>query len=482
MKLCKLALPDIRSAASNTIGTLIIIAFLAHISFIPAQRAIQNPSVQNPAIANNSNERIAENTLIGWLTTHPIATCGVGPASCRPIERWSSGFLGVNASTDAGAGNAWVELNADVNSMIYQPVCMTNGESFTYSFLHRGRSSSTVGDQAQFRMGIPTGLPTGSRPADSYSFPIATATTANDGNPRNVTNNDTTNGTTNTPVLAGNGWARYGGTYTYTGPTQVVNLGFRAVSTAGGDLSVGNFIDNWSINLAPYIEASAVSTSAPEGEGGGSHTPALPNAPALRISGTVTTAATIQVSVTGGTATIGSDYSLTVPFQLNNTNNSVVINVPSGSYDGVSTGIFPLPFSTIDDHAPEPDETVIFTIGTVTGAQLASLSACGTAPIISFTHTIVNDDIVTSAPVEITGRVVDLAGRGIPRAHIRGFAGRSGELYATTNPFGYFRINGVHAGDTITLVVNAKNRTFLNPAQTFIAFDSIYGIEFNATN
>ncbi len=459
----------------------IIILLLGQSHIVLGQRSVQNPSVQNPAIANNANQRIAENTLLGWLTTHPSASCQIGPGLCRPIERWSSGFNGVNASTDAGAGNAWVELNADVNSMIYQPICMTTGESFTYSFLHRGRSSNSTGDVAQFRMGIPNGLPTGSRAPDTYSFPIATVSTTADGDPRSIANDGGANGTVNPASGAGNGWVRYGGTYTYTGPSQLVNLGFRAVSTAGGDLSVGNFIDNWSIGLAPYIEASALSTSAPEGEGGGSNTPALPNAPALRISGNVATPATLQVNVTGGTAVLGIDYSLSIPFQFVNTS-SVIINVPVGSYDGITTGVFPLPFSTRDDHAQEPDETVDFTIGNVTGAQLASLSACGLAPIISFTHTITNDDVVTSAGVEIAGRVVAANGRGIPRARVTGHIGTGAQVSAMTNPFGYFRLRSARAGDTLILIVDSKSHRFLNPAQTFVVFDSVDDIEFRAMN
>lgn len=466
------------SVAPRTLSFVVVLLQVA-IS-VTGQRAIQNPSVQNPSIVDSSNERISENTLLGWLTTHPTGSCGVGPASCRPIERWSTGFNSVDSSTDAGAGNAWVELNADVNSMIYQPVCMTNGESFTYSFLHRGRSSNSTGDVAQFRMGIPTGLPAGSRPSDTYSFPIASVTTAADGNPGSIANNGGVNGTVNPAAGAGNGWVRYGGTYTYTGTTQTVNLGFVAVSTAGGDLSIGNFIDNWTIALAPYIEASAASTSFPEGEGGGSTTPAQPNGPALRLSGTVTSAATIQVSRTGGSATIGSDYSLTVPFENGNTNNTVTINVPVGVYDGVTNGVFPIPFSTRDDFLPEPDETVQFTIGTVTGAQLASISACGLPPISTFTHTILNDDVVTAARVLVSGRVIGQDDRGIARAWIEAYLPDGSSKRVSTNSFGYFNITGYQAGSLVILTVGSKRHSFEDATRTFVAFDDVSGLEFRA--
>ena len=358
--------------------TLLIIAIiLLQPVSIRAQRAIQNPSVEDPAIAANTYQRISEGTLTGWLTTHPLLTCAVGPEVCRPIERWGTGFNSVN--TAPGAGNAFVELNAEAVSMIYHPICMTNGESFNFSFLHRGRSSATVADVAEFRIGIPDDLPEGSKPADPYSFPILRVATASDGNPRSATvppggSGSLTTNITNTNGGPGTGWRRYGGTYLYTGPTQVVNLGFAAVSTADGSATVGNFIDDWQIELAPYIEAAAVNTAALEGSSGDSHTPPNGSRPALRISGAVGTGgAQVVVNISGGTAVAGTDFSLTEPFAPGNTTNSVLISIPPGTYDGVTTGIFDLPFSTNADTVIEANSTVEFTVMSVSGnAILAS--------------------------------------------------------------------------------------------------------------
>lgn len=202
----------------------LLLAFTA--GTIPAQRAITNQSTELPAIPDNFNQRWDEAGFTGWLTTHPFVTDNCtngGVHTCRPMERWSTGFLSV--VTASGAGARWVELNADSNSMIYQSVCMTSGESFRYSFLHRGRDSATVDDVAQFRLGIPTGLPAGSKPVDSYSFPIADVRTQNDGG--------ATAGPTAYPNAtvafadAGNGWRRFSGTFNYTGTTQVVKYRLR---------------------------------------------------------------------------------------------------------------------------------------------------------------------------------------------------------------------------------------------------------------
>lgn len=92
-----------RSHSGRTLGTislLLIIVFLSHPLGILGQRAIQNPSVENPTFTPvNSFHRIAEGTLIGWLTTHPLNECSIGPASCRPIERWGTGFNSVSAAS-----------------------------------------------------------------------------------------------------------------------------------------------------------------------------------------------------------------------------------------------------------------------------------------------------------------------------------------------------------------------------------------------
>lgn len=465
-----------------TISVLICITILTS-GIATAQRAIQNPSVENPGFSLNSYHRIAEETLVGWLTTHPLNTCDIGPQACRPIERWSSGFNGV--STASGAGSAFVELNAEAVSMIYQRVCMTQGEQFNFSFLHRGRNSATVADVADFRIGIPSGLPAGSRPADSYSYPILRVSTANDGTPNGqaIPPGGSSSLTTNrSNTSAGNGWRRYGGTYQYNGPTQVVNIGFAAVSTAGGNVTVGNFIDDWQIQLAPYIEAAAVNTYAVEGSNGSSLTPPAGNRPALRISGNVGAGgAQITVNITGGSGVAGTDFSLTEPFQAGNSNGTVIMSIPQGTYDGVTTGIFNIPFSSYANTVIEPNKTIEFAITSVTGsAYLASLSNCGELPLVQFSHTIVDDDTPSSAVVSIGGRVVESNGRGINGVTVA-LQDQEGRITtALTNQFGYFELYGAKAGEFVILSVSSKRHSFKNGVQTIMVNDSIDDVLFMA--
>lgn len=334
---------------------------------------------------------------------------------------------------------------------------MTNGESFDYSFLHRGRTSPTVADVAQFRLGIPIGLPAGSKPADSYSFSIVQVSTTNNGT---VTAAPTGSGTINAPAVAGNGWVRYSGTYTYTGTTQVVNIGFVAISTASGNLSFGNLIDDWHITLSPYLEFLPASASGNEGSSGSNNTP--PNRPAILVSGTVTTPVTVTFQVTGGSATIGVDYSLTEPFQAGNITPTATVTIPAGTYDGTpATSLFPIPFSIAPDIILEPDETVDFNIVSAPGTTIASVVGCGIAPIVNSTYTILNDDLVTAANVSISGRVLTVQGNGIAKAQVilTNFQGNS--RWVKTTPFGYYRFDAVPVGEVYILTASAKRYQFM---------------------
>lgn len=476
--------PTARAATISTGALKVIFAslFLTFLSgAVSAQRAITNQSIEDPAFADNQFYFYAEGSVPGWLTSHPVqiagCTDGGGPAfDCRPIERWSSGFLGVFPA--AGAGSRWVELNAYDNSMIYQSVCMINGESFDYSFVHRGRESATVPDVADFRLGIPTGLPAGSKPADTYDFPIVRVSTTNDGT---VTTAPTGSGTINAPVAAGNGWVRYSGTYTYTGPSQLVNMGFAAVSSAGGIL-VGNFIDDWQIGLSPNIEFSASSASAVEGSDLGSNTPA--NRPAIRVTGIVAAPITVTFQVTGGSSFVvaGVDYSLSVPFQAGNAATTATVTIPAGTYDGISAGsLFAVPFSISSDTLAEPHETVQFTITTAPGATIASVVSCGSAAVTTTVFTILNDEAATAAGVSVTGRVTTAAGRGIGKALVTLSGGDlQSPIQTMTSSFGYYSFADIPAGRTYVVSVIEKRHRFSVNSRVINLGDNLAELDFTA--
>jgi hypothetical protein len=208
---------------------------------VQAVNLFANPGFEAPAFSGATVTQLPDTNAGGWRTTHPSgAFCTSG--GCRPIEFWSNSV----GSVPSGQGVQHIEINAYFRSMIFQPIVLSGGK-LNWSFLHRGRGSDTSPDVAELRIGIPGGLPTGSLGPDSYSYSIVrVGTTAN-----GTFITPSSSGTVNPPMAVGNGWVRYSGTYTYTptaGTPPTVNVGFLAVSTAGNNVSAGNFIDDASVD------------------------------------------------------------------------------------------------------------------------------------------------------------------------------------------------------------------------------------------
>lgn len=133
----------------------------------------------------------------GWETT----------ATDNLIEIWQSGHSGI-ASQSSGYH---AELNANRESALFQSVCAPPGTVFDWSVWHRGRRGTDV---AEVNIG-----------ADIASAQtVATMTT-------------------------GLAWANYTGTYTVPAGQVQTLFAFGAVSTAGGNISVGNLIDNVEITI-----------------------------------------------------------------------------------------------------------------------------------------------------------------------------------------------------------------------------------------
>jgi hypothetical protein len=127
-------------------------------------RIISNSSFESQLTSGD----LCESVLGGWQTSHP----GVGEGGCRILEVWTKNnghdsLLGIGAPS----GTYYIELNASVPLMAYQPICVVNGESFTFEFYHHIRAWSDT-NIVELRFGIPSGLDSGSRAADSYSRQI----------------------------------------------------------------------------------------------------------------------------------------------------------------------------------------------------------------------------------------------------------------------------------------------------------------------
>ncbi len=312
-------------------------------AYAQVQRSFINESFESPnLISTNCYAMLPDNQIPGWLTTHPVAdtgsNCTLQPSAKtgRLIEMWANGFNGVNAAS----GKQFVEVNASASSRLYQEVCLLNGETFNWRFSHRRRASSGT---------------------ESIEFNIAATATA--ATKQQIARSDAT----------ANTWAARSGTYTYTGTSGVQTLGFESLNAG----SVGNFLDDIQVTLAPNVEFQPSS-------GSGNENIPTANLPGLRVAGTLPSSIAVQITLSG-TAILGTDY--TTPTGTK----SFSVTIPAGDYDGtqrIETGV-----RVLDDNIIEPDKTIQFTITANPGAyQVASTQICGAQPNGTSIYTILDDD------------------------------------------------------------------------------------------
>lgn len=178
-----------------------------------------------------------EDVVPGWATlaNSPSATSteeSNGFLARNRIEIWNSGFNGVPSYT----GNQFAELNAHVAGSLYQDLETTPGTVITYQFAHRGRSGN---DTLDVLIGPPTG---------------AISQTSNVGY---------TTGNT--------AWQVYTGTYTVPPGQVITRFAFKAISSASGVNSVGNFVDDVQFGFLcneDYSDAPADGSPLPNGGAG----------------------------------------------------------------------------------------------------------------------------------------------------------------------------------------------------------------------
>lgn len=314
----------------------------------PAVRTFTNSGFELPTQPANSHSFPPESMVPGWSTTEPFTN----PPSFTAggvFELWSNDFMGVAAPE----GLNFVELNSfNPAAVSQQPICMYPSETITISFRHRGRN----------------GVDTAALTIDNVQWIT-------------VADNNAASGTHTCTVVSGpgciqdptgaDGWTRYQTTFTNTGGgPEVISLSYAAVSSAGG-ASIGNFLDDVRITgLVTAVEFSTATASGPE------NVPTA-NLPLLLVSGGVTSPQTVQIAITGGTATRGVDYT-TVPAAGN-----LVVNIPAGSYDGtLATAISlasVLQIVADPDNPPGPETIEMALVNPSGGIAITGISTCGPA-------------------------------------------------------------------------------------------------------
>lgn len=319
-------------------------------------RVFQNGDFETGPTVTTGVQFMAEGLVSGWSTTEPVGMWDASPnvpVNGTPIEFWRGGS-NVAGNVPAHSNNYFVELNAHSSGMLVQePICLLPGETFTWSFAHRGRSGVD-------RMALVINY------VDVALFDDNNAQTGI----HDIVAGSVLAGTTATKIGTNvNGWTQYSGTWTNpsSSSSNVVTFGFRAVSTSSGVLSVGNFLDNI------HIQTSSSVASFDSAAKSGLETIPTAALPKLQLSGYVSAPSTIQLHFVGGTATRGVDY-ITVP-----ATGFITIPIPMGNYDGTdATAINLGPYiQIVGDNITESNETIIMELLNPTGNIIAP-NAAGT--------------------------------------------------------------------------------------------------------
>lgn len=332
---------------------------LALLAVAPAQAQIQrgfdNLGFEVPDLGTAACFTITRASDVpGWNTTEPNGTAGgsgcngytsqTGGPGNGGIEVWANGFNGVTSAQ----GTQHAELNAYNSARLSQSVCLISGELIGFTMAHRGRSSTTVADVAEFNI-------------DSTANTVVRANTTSNGtggvvecgglalgSPSNGPVAGTTDGSVTTPTCSSatlaNGWRSYTGSFTWSGTTATHDIGFAAISTAGGNLSAGNFLDAVNVTLQPVIEFSGSQLVTGEGP------TAVPAS--ITIVGNIPAGGTVvNFTVTAGTATLGTDFTTAGSF-----------TIPAGNYPTPTQVPIGTVLTILDDAIVEDNETVQLTI------------------------------------------------------------------------------------------------------------------------
>ncbi|MFQ5756455.1 MAG: OmpA family protein [Acidiferrobacterales bacterium] len=157
--------------------------------------------------------------------------------------------------------------------------------------------------------------------------------------------------------------------------------------------------DSLTVSAPALIEFQAPIASDLEATGG--------NIPNLIVTGVVGAGQTIDVNVTGGSATSGTDFA-----------NVVSITIPAGSYTGtVATAIN---LSIVDDTVVEPNETVDLQLANPSAGLTIGDANGNTATQSTHTYTINDDDQPRVELSTASASDIEASGGNLPQLLVRG--------------------------------------------------------------
>ncbi|MBK1965497.1 immunoglobulin-like domain-containing protein [Listeria ivanovii] len=400
-----------------------------------------NGSFEEPVVPSNRMSMIFDSSSVpGWETTD----------SQNRIEIQKNGFLESTTRQImyAQSGNQWAELNAYENSALYQDVPTTPGTTVHWQVYHKGRQGVDV---ALVEFGSPGGV-------------LTEQSQMSDG--------DTD-------------WGLYKGTYVIPEGQTTTRFQFRAVSSAGGDTGLGNYLDN--IQFATPSVLELVGTFSE---------------PSIQVKNGVDYH--LQVTNTGGMPAANNTFSIKIPAELSYTPGSLTsadATISEESYDEVTRTL------TFKTNTIEKDATINMTISL--GGEIVTPAA---TPDTSVTYNDENFDEesytaeATDASVEITSNEIPVITGDTsttlqpgdtfdPMNTITATDKEDGDLTSevrvTSNPVdtsvpGTYEVtyevtdsDGNTATFTQTVIVTSapiitgENKTYLNPGDTFDPMSTI---------
>ncbi|MHC5794611.1 LPXTG cell wall anchor domain-containing protein [Lacisediminihabitans sp. FW035] len=312
--------------------------------------ALSDGGFEDPAIAPTSYQIMPSANVPGWESTDPSG-----------IEIWSTGFNGVPASV----GNQFAEINATQPGTLYQDVVTTPGQSLQWSLLHRGRSGADV-------MDVVIGATGG--------------TLASQGELTDDTS----------------GWGRHTGVYVVPVGQTSTRFGFRAVSTANGNPSVGNFLDDITFGLGPCIESTGGVTNVTV-PGGGVHVGDTIEytVTSTNSGGGAATLAALRDTLPAGVELVPGSIRVTGP---NTGGKTDVAGDDQAEYDSATRTIVGRLGTGADavtggSLAPGQTTSLVFRVVVLSSGAFTSLSNTG---VLSYTDSLAGTVQTSTAPTVVT--------------------------------------------------------------------------------
>lgn len=351
---------------------------------LPTRNVLNGGFEQPTRPTNGAGASVAEgynlNPPIIWLTTEDTTPYA------NALEIWA-GTNTNNGGPTAGAhsGNQHAELNGSSNASIYQDICMLPNETVDWSLWHAARST---GETNIMRVSItdPT-LWIGKTPPTTQLYTSSNLSTS-----------------------YSQGWQNKTGNWTSTvTSTKNLRFAFSAIQGSSGSTSLGNFIDDVNLNLSPIIDFLPTNPT----QNVNLSTTTEGNTPnnyylSLRINGTMQTAGTITINLTG----LNSNRNFTVGSVLKGSTtstglsaiksgNNISLSIPAGIYDpNLPSNYIHIPID-FSDLIAQPNDALIFTLSNPSGGGSAPLaipnlsinsSGCLGSPQMTVNTALVDDD------------------------------------------------------------------------------------------